>query len=76
VAVRYWADGASLGLRLYLSDPPRARGELFGVEDIPFVGLMPNGDAILYGHTDRTSDFGTGRQTPARSDTFLLRMMR
>ncbi|MCP3099808.1 hypothetical protein LZ198_13115 [Myxococcus sp. K15C18031901] len=76
VALRYGADGASVGLRLYLSDPPRARGELYGVEDIPFVGLLANGDAVLFGHTDRTSDFGTGRQTPARSDIFLLRMMR
>ncbi|NVJ24556.1 hypothetical protein HUW62_25345 [Myxococcus sp. AM011] len=76
VALRYGADGTSLGLRLYLSDPPRPRGELYGVEDIRFVEVLPDGDALLFGHSDRESDFGTGRRAPARSDLFLLRMKR
>ncbi|WXH30398.1 hypothetical protein WA016_04368 [Myxococcus stipitatus] len=74
VALRYGADGASQGLRLYLSDPPRARGELYGVEEIRFVGVLPDGDTVLFGHSDRDSDFGTGRRAPARTDLFLLRM--
>ncbi|NTX02945.1 hypothetical protein HUA75_14340 [Myxococcus sp. CA040A] len=76
LALRYGPDGASLGLRLYLSDPPRPRGELYGLEDIRFVQVLPDGDALLFGHTDRESDFGTGRRSPARSDLFLLRMKR
>ncbi|WP_233278077.1 hypothetical protein [Myxococcus stipitatus] len=74
VALRYGANGASQGLRLYLSDPPRARGELYGVEEIRFVGVLPDGDTVLFGHTDRDTDFGTGRRAPARSDLFLIRM--
>ncbi|WP_408888932.1 hypothetical protein ACJ2CR_32050 [Myxococcus faecalis] len=74
VALRYGADGASLGLKLYISDPPQPRGELYGVEDLRFVGMLPDGDVLLFGHTDRNSDFGTGRRAPARSDLFLLRM--
>jgi hypothetical protein len=76
VALRYGADGGVLATRLFLSDPPRPRGELFGVEALPFVGVLPGGDALLFGHTDRDSDLGLGRRFAARSDVFLLRLKR
>ncbi|MBZ4423202.1 hypothetical protein [Myxococcus sp. RHSTA-1-4] len=76
VALRYGPDGGVLATRLFLSDPPEARGELYGVEAMPFVGVLPDGDAILFGHTDRDSDLGLGRRFAARSDVFLLRVKR
>jgi len=76
VALRYDAAGAPLLTQMYLSDPPQPRGELYGLEAIPFLGLLPDGDLILFGHTDRETDFGTGRQSAARGDVFLLRMKR
>ncbi|NMO15578.1 hypothetical protein HPC49_22860 [Pyxidicoccus fallax] len=76
VAIRYGSNGGALATRMYLSDPPEARGELFGVEAMPFVGVLPDGDAILFGHTDRDSDLGLGRRFAARSDVFLFRLKR
>jgi hypothetical protein len=75
-ALRYAADGAVLATRMFLSDPPEPRGELYGLEAMPFVGVLPGGDAILFGHTDRDSDFGLGRRSAARGDVFLLRLKR
>ena len=76
VALRYGPDGSSRATRLFLSDPPEARGELYGLEAMPFVGFLPDGDALLFGHTDRDSDFGLGRRFAARGDVFLLRLKR
>ncbi|GHH00056.1 hypothetical protein [Comamonas sp. JC664] len=76
VALRYDAAGGWLHTQMYLSDPPQPRGELYGLEAIPFLGLLPDGDFILFGHTDRETDFGTGRQSSSRGDVFVLRMKR
>ncbi|MCY1019333.1 hypothetical protein [Pyxidicoccus sp. MSG2] len=76
VALRYDATGAVVATRLFLSDPPRPRGELAGLEAMPTVAVLPGGDAILFGHTDRESDFGPGRRPAARADIFLLRLKR
>ncbi|MFP2934058.1 hypothetical protein ACLESO_54820, partial [Pyxidicoccus sp. 3LG] len=76
VALRYGADGGARATRLFLSDPPVPRGELYGLEAIPTVAVLPDGDALLFGHTDRESDFGTGRREAARGDVFLLRLKR
>ncbi|AKQ63157.1 cell surface protein [Myxococcus hansupus] len=76
VALRYDAAGDWLHTQMYLSDPPQPRGELYGLEAIPFLGLLPDGDVILFGHTDRETDFGTGRQSSSRGDVFVLRMKR
>ncbi|WP_228565694.1 MULTISPECIES: hypothetical protein [unclassified Myxococcus] len=76
VALRYDAAGTSLLTTMFLSDPPQPRGELYGLEAIPSMGVLPDGDVILFGHTDRETDFGTGRQSSARGDVFLLRMKR
>ncbi|MBJ6763492.1 hypothetical protein JGU66_22215 [Myxococcaceae bacterium JPH2] len=70
----YDATGQSLASRLYLAEPPIARGELFGLEAVPAMAVLADGDAVLFGHSDRDTDFGTGHQTPARSDVFLLRV--
>jgi len=76
VALRYDVTGASQATRLFLSDPPTPRGELVGLEAIPTVAVLPGGDALLFGHTDRESDLGTGRRSAARGDVFLLRLKR
>ncbi|WP_426755373.1 hypothetical protein [Myxococcus sp. Y35] len=76
VALRYDAAGGWLHTQMYLSDPPQPRGELYGLEAIPYAGLLPDGDVVLFGHTDRQTDFGTGRQSTSRGDVFLLRMKR
>ncbi|WP_205525785.1 hypothetical protein [Pyxidicoccus trucidator] len=76
VALRYDATGASVATRLFLSDPPQPRGELAGLEAMPTVAVLPGGDAILFGHTDRESDLGTGRRFAERGDVFLLRLKR
>ncbi len=76
VALRYDAMGGSVATRLFLSDPPVPRGELAGLEAMPTVAVLPGGDAILFGHTDRESDFGTGRRAADRGDVFLLRLKR
>lgn len=76
VALRYDASGAVVATRLFLSDPPEPRGELVGVEAMPSIAVLPGGDAILFGHTDRDSDFGSGRRTASRSDIFLFRLKR
>jgi hypothetical protein len=76
VALRYGADGGWLATRMFLSNPPESRGELYGLESLSSVLLLPGGDAVLYGHTDRDTDFGFGRRSAARGDVFLLRLMR
>ena len=76
MALRYDATGASVATRLFLSDPPEPRGELVGLEAMPSVAVLPGGDAVLFGHTDRDSDFGPGRRSAARGDVFLLRVKR
>ncbi|MFP2910173.1 hypothetical protein ACLESD_35075 [Pyxidicoccus sp. 3LFB2] len=76
VALRYSATGASVATRMFLSDPPEPRGELAGLEAMPTVAVLPGGDAILFGHTDRDSDLGTGRRFAERGDVFLLRLKR
>ncbi|MFP2960614.1 hypothetical protein ACLEPN_23030 [Myxococcus sp. 1LA] len=76
VALRYDAAGTWLLTTMYLSDPPQPRGELYGLEAIPSMGVLPDGDFFLFGHSDRETDFGTGRQSTARGDVFLLRMKR
>ncbi|MCP3139676.1 hypothetical protein [Pyxidicoccus xibeiensis] len=76
VALRYGADGGSVATRLFLSDPPVPRGELYGLEAIPAIAVLPGGDALVFGHTDRESDFGTGRRVAERGDVFLLRLKR
>lgn len=76
VSLRYGADGGTLATRMFLSDPPETRGELYGLESLPAVLVLPGGDAVLFGHTDRNTDFGFGRRPAARGDVFLLRLMR
>jgi hypothetical protein len=76
VALRYGADGRWLTTRMFLSAPPEGRGELYGLEALSSLLLLPGGDALLYGHTDRDTDFGFGRDRAARGDVFLLRLMR
>lgn len=76
VALRYDAAGTSLLTTMYLSDPPQPRGELYGLEAIASMGVLPDGDLFLFGHTDRETDFGTGRQSTTRGDVFLLRIKR
>ncbi|NVJ01700.1 hypothetical protein HV824_26770 [Myxococcus sp. AM009] len=76
VALRYDAAGTSLLTTMFLSDPPLPRGELYGLEAISSMGVLPDGDVFLFGHTDRETDFGTGRQGSARGDVFLLRLKR
>ena len=76
VALRYDATGGVVATRLFLSDPPAPRGELVGLEAMPSVAVLPGGDALLFGHTDRDSDFGPGRRSAARGDVFLLRLKR
>jgi hypothetical protein len=76
VALRYDATGAVVATRMFLSDPPQPRGELAGLEAMPTVAVLPGGDALLFGHTDRDSDFGPGRRFAARGDIFLLRLKR
>ncbi len=76
VALRYGPDGGWLATRMFLSNPPETRGELYGLEALPSVLLLPGGDAVLFGHTDRDTDFGFGRRNAARGDVFLLRLMR
>ncbi|WP_366816713.1 hypothetical protein [Myxococcus xanthus] len=76
VALRYDAAGTSLLTTMFLSESPRPRGELYGMEAISSMGVLPDGDVFLFGHTDRETDFGTGRQSFARSDVFLLRLKR
>jgi hypothetical protein len=76
VELRYDASGASVATRLFLSDPPQPRGELVGLEAMPSVAILPGGDVLLFGHTDRDSDFGYGRRAAERGDVFLLRVKR
>ncbi|WP_147443512.1 hypothetical protein [Corallococcus sicarius] len=71
---RFDAAGQPLVARLFLGVAPEARGELYGVEAVPAVALMPDGDAVLYGHTDRVTDFGVDKLRPLRGDIFLLRV--
>ncbi|WP_208726054.1 hypothetical protein, partial [Corallococcus terminator] len=71
---RFDATGKALASRLFLGVTPEPRGELYGVEAVPAVVLMPDGDAVLYGHTDRVTDFGVDKMKPLRGDIFLLRV--
>ncbi|RYZ38368.1 MAG: hypothetical protein EOO71_24165 [Myxococcaceae bacterium] len=71
---RFDATGQPLASRLFLGVMPEPRGELYGVEAVPAVVLMPDGDAVLYGHTDRITDFGVDKLKPLRGDIFLLRV--
>jgi hypothetical protein len=71
---RFDATGQALAARLFLGVAPEPRGELYGLEAVPSVALMPDGDAVLYGHTDRVTDFGVGKLKPARGDVFLFRV--
>ncbi|RKH52620.1 hypothetical protein D7V93_27780 [Corallococcus llansteffanensis] len=71
---RFDAAGQPLASRLFLGATPEARGELYGVEAVPAVALLPDGDAVLYGHTDRATDFGIDKLKPLRGDIFLLRV--
>ncbi|MBZ4372107.1 hypothetical protein [Corallococcus sp. AS-1-6] len=71
---RFDPTGQPLASRLFLAPAPEARGELYGVEAVPAVTLMPDGDAVLFGHTDRVTDFGVGKLRPTRGDVFLVRV--
>ncbi|RKH08118.1 hypothetical protein D7X74_32230, partial [Corallococcus sp. CA047B] len=71
---RFDAAGHALASHLFLGVTPEPRGELYGVEAVPAVALMPDGDAVLYGHTDRVTDFGVDKLKPLRGDIFLLRV--
>ncbi|MCY1034017.1 hypothetical protein OV207_21365 [Corallococcus sp. BB11-1] len=71
---RFDPQGQALVSRLFLGVTPEPRGELYGVEAVPAVVLMPDGDAVLYGHTDRVTDFGVDKLRPLRGDVFLLRV--
>jgi hypothetical protein len=71
---RFDATGQALASRLFLGVAPEPRGELYGLEAVPSVALMPDGDAVLFGHTDRVTDFGVDKLKPARGDIFLFRV--
>ncbi|MBN9682126.1 MULTISPECIES: hypothetical protein [unclassified Corallococcus] len=71
---RFDPAGQPLASRLFLGTAPEARGELYGVEAVPAVTLMPDGDAVLYGYTDRVTDFGVDKLKPTRGDVFLVRV--
>ncbi|NBD10114.1 hypothetical protein GTY96_14150 [Corallococcus sp. c25j21] len=71
---RFDPTGQPLASRLFLAAPPEARGELYGLEAVPAVALLPDGDAVLYGDSDRVTDFGVDKLTPQRADIFLLRV--
>ncbi|WP_223638986.1 hypothetical protein [Corallococcus sp. EGB] len=71
---RFDPTGQPLASHLFLAAAPEARGELYGMEAVPAVTLMPDGDAVLFGDTDRVTDFGLGKLKPARGDVFLVRV--
>ncbi|MFB1485316.1 hypothetical protein [Corallococcus sp. RDP092CA] len=71
---RFDPTGQPLASRLFLAPAPEARGELYGVEAVPAVALLPDGDAVLFGDTDRVTDFGVDKLQPARGDVFLVRV--
>lgn len=71
---RFDTAGQPLAARLFLGVAPEPRGELYGMEAVPAAALMPDGDAVLYGHTDRITDFGVDKLRPLRGDIFLLRV--
>ncbi|WP_208647432.1 hypothetical protein, partial [Corallococcus interemptor] len=71
---RFDPTGQPLKSRLFLGATPEARGELYGVEAVPAVTLMPDGDAVFFGYTDRVTDFGVDKFKPTRGDVFLVRV--
>ncbi|WP_216617939.1 hypothetical protein, partial [Corallococcus carmarthensis] len=71
---RFDPTGQPLASRLFLGATPEPRGELYGVEAVPAVTLLPDGDAVLFGYTDRVTDFGVEKLKPTRGDVFLVRV--